>query len=50
MKVPDQGRIHDARAEAEALSLSRALGFETTDAVVVPFGASPISSPRTSEC
>ncbi|QKD02931.1 HipA domain-containing protein [Mesorhizobium loti] len=39
LKVPDQGHLHDARDEAEALSLSRALGFETTDAVVVPFDA-----------
>ncbi|WP_051370755.1 HipA domain-containing protein [Mesorhizobium loti] len=39
LKVPDQGHVHDARDEAEALSLSRTLGFETTDAVVVPFDA-----------
>ena len=39
LKVPDPGHLHDARDEAEALSLSRALGFETTDAVVVPFDA-----------
>lgn len=37
LKVPDQGHLHDARDEAEALALSRALGFETTDAEVVPF-------------
>lgn len=38
LKVPDQGHLHDARDEAEALALSRTLGFETTDAEVVPFG------------
>ncbi|MFC3324315.1 HipA domain-containing protein [Mesorhizobium cantuariense] len=38
LKVADQGHLHDARDEAEALSLSRALGFDTTDATVMPFG------------
>jgi serine/threonine-protein kinase HipA len=39
LKVPDQGHLHDAPDEAEALALSRALGLETTDAEVVSFGA-----------
>ncbi|WP_136621478.1 MULTISPECIES: HipA domain-containing protein [Mesorhizobium] len=38
LKVPDQGHLHDARDEAEALALSRALGFDTADATVMPFG------------
>ncbi|MER9297854.1 HipA domain-containing protein [Mesorhizobium sp. M0621] len=38
LKVPDQGHLRDARNEAEALALSRVLGFDTTDATVMPFG------------
>ena len=38
LKVPDQGHLHDARDEAEALALSRALGFDTADAIAMPFG------------
>ncbi|MBN9548080.1 MAG: HipA domain-containing protein [Alphaproteobacteria bacterium] len=37
LKVPDERHLHDARDEAEALALSRALGFDTTDATVAPF-------------
>lgn len=38
LKVPDQGHSQDVLFEAEALGLSRSLGFETTDAVVLPSG------------
>jgi serine/threonine-protein kinase HipA len=36
LKVPDQEHLQDARLEAEAMDLSRALGFETAEAVVTP--------------
>ncbi len=38
LKVPDQAHPDDPKLEAEALSLSRLLRFETTDAAVVNFG------------
>ncbi|NTF91690.1 HipA domain-containing protein [Rhizobium rhizogenes] len=38
LKVPDQAHLQDPRLEAKALSLSRDLDFETTDASVVKFG------------
>lgn len=36
LKVPDPEHLQDAQHEAEAMSLSRALGFETADVVVAP--------------
>lgn len=36
LKVPDQEHLQDAPLEAEAMSLSRGLGFETADVVVAP--------------
>jgi serine/threonine-protein kinase HipA len=36
LKVPDPDHPADARLEAQALGLSRALGFATADALVVP--------------
>ena len=36
LKVPDQGHLQDPLFEATALDLSRALGFDTAEAVVVP--------------
>jgi serine/threonine-protein kinase HipA len=38
VKVPDQAHLQDPKLESEALSLSRLLAFETTDAAVVNFG------------
>lgn len=36
LKVPDQTHLRDARLEAEAMELSRSLGIDTADTVVVP--------------
>jgi serine/threonine-protein kinase HipA len=36
LKVPDQEHLRDALLEAEAMSLSQVLGFETADVVVAP--------------
>lgn len=36
LKVPDQNHLQDALLEAEAMNLSRALGFETAEAVSIP--------------
>ena len=38
LKVPNQTHLQDPKLESEALSLSRTLEFETTDAAVVDFG------------
>ncbi|WP_192182543.1 HipA domain-containing protein [Mesorhizobium amorphae] len=38
MKVPDPDHQQDARFEAEAMRLSGALGFDTAEVSVVPFG------------
>lgn len=36
LKVPDQDHLQDALLEAEAMSLSQVLGFETADVVAMP--------------
>lgn len=38
LKIPDQAHLQDPKLESETLSLSRALGFDTTDATVANFG------------
>lgn len=38
LKVPDRDHQQDARYEAEAMRLSGALGFDTAEVSVVPFG------------